>query len=120
MDAVVTKPPYTLLGRFYDELTKDAPAMNRHARRKILGRILRRVRSACDLGCGSGATAMAFLMGFLGGYVGPALFVPFLMRASSREPLAEGTAPWGVGTGPGTITWPRSAWVGFPSRLRSP
>jgi hypothetical protein len=51
MDDVVTTPPYTLLARFYDELTRDAPAMNRHARRKILGAVLRRVRSVCDLGC---------------------------------------------------------------------
>jgi SAM-dependent methyltransferase len=32
--------------------------MNRHARRKILGKILPRVRSVCDLGCGTGTTAI--------------------------------------------------------------
>jgi SAM-dependent methyltransferase len=32
--------------------------MNRHARRKVLGRILERVRTACDLGCGQGSTAI--------------------------------------------------------------
>jgi SAM-dependent methyltransferase len=51
-------PPYTLLARFYDPLTPGAPAMNRWARRRILGRLLPRVRSACDLGCGSGTTAI--------------------------------------------------------------
>ncbi|MGH9862874.1 MAG: class I SAM-dependent methyltransferase, partial [Candidatus Acidiferrales bacterium] len=34
------------------------PAMNRHARKKILGHILPRVRSVCDLGCGIGSTAL--------------------------------------------------------------
>jgi SAM-dependent methyltransferase len=57
MDLVKT-PPYTLLARFYDQLTRSAPAMNRRARRKVLGDILPRVRSACDLGCGSGTTAI--------------------------------------------------------------
>ena len=52
--------PYTILARFYDQLTPYAPAMNRHARRRILGRILRRMRSVCDLGCGSGETALDF------------------------------------------------------------
>lgn len=53
-----TKPPYTLLARFYDRLTEEAPAMHRHARQKILGEILPRVRTVCDLGCGTGSTAM--------------------------------------------------------------
>ena len=58
MDPVIETTPYTLLGRFYDRLTRFAPAMNRRARRRVLGRILPRVRSACDLGCGSGTTAV--------------------------------------------------------------
>lgn len=60
MSAAVPSRPYTLLARFYDQLTPYAPAMNRHARQKILGRILRQVRSVCDLGCGTGATARDF------------------------------------------------------------
>lgn len=52
--------PHTLLARFYDQLTAYAPAMNRHARRRILGRILPRLASVCDLGCGSGETARDF------------------------------------------------------------
>lgn len=61
---------YRLLARFYDQLTPYAPGMNRHARRRILGRILRQVRSACDLGCGSGETALdlARLRPGLGGH----------------------------------------------------
>jgi SAM-dependent methyltransferase len=50
--------PYTLLARFYDVLTAPVPRMNRHARRRILGKILGNVHSACDLGCGSGETAL--------------------------------------------------------------
>jgi len=51
--------PYGLLARFYDTLADYAPAMNRHARERILGRILDQARSACDLACGSGETALA-------------------------------------------------------------
>jgi SAM-dependent methyltransferase len=51
-------PPYTFLGRFYDQLTPEAPAMNRHARRRILGPLLPRLRTVCDLGCGTGTTAI--------------------------------------------------------------
>lgn len=52
------KPAYTLLPRFYDQMTGDAAAMNRHARQKILGEILPRCTSVCDLGCGTGTTAV--------------------------------------------------------------
>jgi SAM-dependent methyltransferase len=58
MAAIVETPPYTLLGKHYDHLTRDSPAMNRHARRRVLARILPRVRAACDLGCGTGTTAI--------------------------------------------------------------
>ncbi|MGH9579876.1 MAG: class I SAM-dependent methyltransferase [Terriglobales bacterium] len=50
--------PYRLLARFYDLLTAPVPRMNRHARQRILGKILRQVHAACDLGCGSGETAL--------------------------------------------------------------
>src|SRR3972149_1377124 len=42
--------PYTLLARFYDQLTREAPRMNRHAREKVLSGILPRLRTVCDLG----------------------------------------------------------------------
>jgi SAM-dependent methyltransferase len=51
-------PPYSVLGRFYDQVTRDSPEMNRHARRKILGRLLPRLKAVCDLGCGTGTTAV--------------------------------------------------------------
>ncbi len=53
-----TTRPYRLLARFYDVLTAPVPPMNRHTRGRILGKILKQVRSACDLGCGSGETAL--------------------------------------------------------------
>ena len=55
--------PYSYLGRFYDEVTRGSPAMNRHARKKILGKLLPRIRSVCDLGCGSGTTAVELARG---------------------------------------------------------
>jgi len=58
MASAIATPPYTLLGRFYDHLTQGSPEMNRVARRKVLGKILPRVRTACDLGCGTGTTAV--------------------------------------------------------------
>jgi SAM-dependent methyltransferase len=58
MKAVISKPPYTLLARFYDHMTRDAAGMNRHVRRKLLSRILSRARVVCDLGCGTGTTSV--------------------------------------------------------------
>ncbi len=58
MKPVKISPPYSVLGRFYDQLTRTAPGMNRHARKKILGRLLPGLRSVCDLGCGTGTTAI--------------------------------------------------------------
>lgn len=48
----------TLLARFYDQLHGDAARWNRAARARVLGRILSRARSVCDLGCGTGTTAL--------------------------------------------------------------
>ncbi len=50
--------PYKLLAQFYDVLTAPVPRMNRHARGRILGNLLKQVDSACDLGCGTGETAL--------------------------------------------------------------
>jgi SAM-dependent methyltransferase len=58
MRRTLSNPPYTLLARYYDRLAGDAVAMNRHARRKVLGEILTRARAVCDLGCGTGSTAL--------------------------------------------------------------
>lgn len=56
----VANRPYRLLAQFYDQLSPYAPAMNRHARQQILGKILLQVRSVCDLACGTGTTAIDF------------------------------------------------------------
>jgi SAM-dependent methyltransferase len=50
--------PYQLLARYYDRLTRGAPRMNRLAREKVAGRILRKARTVCDLGCGTGTAAI--------------------------------------------------------------
>jgi len=55
-----THRPYSLLARFYDRLMPQIPRMNRHARAKVLGRILPRIHSVCDLGCGTGHTSLDF------------------------------------------------------------
>lgn len=58
MKRVNISPPYTLLGRFYDQLTRAASGMTQYARQKVLGRLLPRLRTVCDLGCGTGTTAV--------------------------------------------------------------
>ena len=54
----MTKSPYTLLAKHYDEFFTSHISGYRRARRKLLGKVLPRVRSACDLACGSGTTAL--------------------------------------------------------------
>ena len=54
----MNKPPYTLLAEHYDEFFTSHVAGYRHARRKLLGDVWPRVRSACDLACGTGTTAL--------------------------------------------------------------
>ncbi len=55
---MVPKRPYSLLSRYYDQLTRGAPRMNRVAREKVLRGILSRARTVCDLGCGTGTAAI--------------------------------------------------------------
>ena len=51
--------PYQYLAEFYDRIfTPGVAAVQEDTRRAILGSILPRVQSACDLACGSGATAI--------------------------------------------------------------
>jgi len=57
MKRMTPSPPYSVLGRFYDQLTRGSTEMNRHARRRILGRLLPQLRTVCDLGCGTGTSA---------------------------------------------------------------
>lgn len=55
-----TRPvrPYKWLAEYYDQLFSFALAWSEAARRTILGRMLPRVKSACDLACGTGTTAL--------------------------------------------------------------
>ncbi|MFQ5926362.1 MAG: class I SAM-dependent DNA methyltransferase [Terriglobia bacterium] len=55
-----SKPPYTLLARYYDRLIVEHPKLFQRARRRLLGKILPQVRSVCELACGTGTTALEF------------------------------------------------------------
>jgi SAM-dependent methyltransferase len=50
--------PYRWLAEYFDQLFGDFMPWSAAARRKILGRILPQVTSACDLACGTGTTAL--------------------------------------------------------------
>ena len=58
MSRVIQKPPYSLLAQVYDRIQPDRPEINRRARQVVLKKVLRKVRSVCDLGCGTGITAV--------------------------------------------------------------
>jgi len=60
MPSASSNRPYTLLARYYDQLFAPYFDWSRHARRCLLGEILPRVRSACDVCCGTGTTALEF------------------------------------------------------------
>jgi len=51
--------PYRWLARYYDQLFSSFRAPLDAARQRLLGRILPRLASACDLACGTGTTALA-------------------------------------------------------------
>lgn len=52
--------PYHWLARYYDDLFGAWRGPADAAREHVLGRLLPRVRSACDLACGTGTTAVEF------------------------------------------------------------
>lgn len=52
--------PYRWLARYYDELFGSWRGPADAARQHILGKLLPRVQTACDLACGTGTTALAF------------------------------------------------------------
>ena len=51
--------PYQWLAQHYDQLFSSFRSPIDAARQRVLGRILPRVESACDLACGTGTTAVA-------------------------------------------------------------
>ena len=54
------KIPYWLISRFYDDLWPRRPNAWRSARRLLLGPVLKRSQSVCDLGCGTGTNSIEF------------------------------------------------------------
>ena len=57
----MTKPavaPYSLLAEHYDDIFVFANPWRENAREQMLGRILKRAVSCCDLACGTGSTAV--------------------------------------------------------------
>jgi SAM-dependent methyltransferase len=52
------KPPYSVFANFYDYVVEPLRGPNDRAREKVLGPLVRNVRSACDLCCGTGTTAL--------------------------------------------------------------
>ncbi|MGO8818048.1 MAG: class I SAM-dependent methyltransferase [Terriglobia bacterium] len=54
---------YQLLARYYDQFFTFHLPWYRHARRRLLHRILPQVRAACDLACGTGTTAIELARG---------------------------------------------------------
>ena len=53
-----TTKPYRLLARYYDEFFTFHRDGYRRAHERLLGAILPRIDSACDLACGTGTTAI--------------------------------------------------------------
>ncbi len=51
-------PPYRWLAQYYDEVFAGFRDPIDAARDRVLGPILPRVATACDLACGTGATAL--------------------------------------------------------------
>jgi len=51
--------PYKILAEHYDDVSVFANPWREEARERMLGTILKRARSCCDLACGTGSTAVA-------------------------------------------------------------
>lgn len=52
-------PAYRTLANYYDQLFDFGQPLSEATRRQVLGKILPRIGSACDLACGTGTTALA-------------------------------------------------------------
>jgi len=50
--------PYTLLAKYYDQMFNVSLPAAEAARARLLGKVLPRAASACDLACGTGTTAL--------------------------------------------------------------
>src|SRR5512147_27301 len=58
MPGTKTIRPYHWLALYYDRVFSFARSWGEAPRTHVLGRLLRRVESACDLACGTGSTAV--------------------------------------------------------------
>jgi len=58
MRGITTNRPYKLLAEYYDRFWTFHLPWFEAARERVLGHILPRVESACDLACGTGTTAL--------------------------------------------------------------
>jgi len=59
MPGATASRPYRWLAQYYDRLFTFHLSWAEAARRRVLGPILPRLESACDLACGTGTTALA-------------------------------------------------------------
>lgn len=55
-----SRVPYWLISRFYDEIWPRRPNAWMSARRRLLGPVLKRSHSVCELGCGTGTNVIEF------------------------------------------------------------
>ena len=60
MTTTIRNRPYKYLAEFYDRIfTPGVSTIQKAARQAVIGSILPRVQSACDLACGTGTTAVS-------------------------------------------------------------
>ncbi len=58
MNRIVGNRPYGMLAKYYDQFFRFHLSSYGAAREHVIGGILKRVQSACDLACGTGTTAL--------------------------------------------------------------
>jgi SAM-dependent methyltransferase len=78
---------YTILAEHYDDIFAFAHPWREEARSRILGRIIARAHSCCDLACGTGATAVS--MAKLGKRVFAVDLSPSMCELTRRKALRE-------------------------------
>lgn len=81
---------YTLLAEHYDDVFVFANPWREEARERVLGRILKRAGSCCDLACGTGTTAVA--MAKLGLKTYAIDLSPTMCQLARRKALREGVS----------------------------
>ncbi len=82
--------PYRWLAQYYDEMVGNARGPAEAARRDMLGPILPRVQSVCDLACGTGTTALMFARAGMQTFAVD--LSPGMCRAAREKARREGVA----------------------------